>query len=195
MVVRAALPEEQQLFARLSVFAGGCTLEAAEEVAEADLDTLQSLVEKSLARFTDGRYWMLETIREYGAERLRDTGEMGLLAERLTDQLVELAYMHGAPRFRQGAAEAFERLDREHGNVRALMEWAEREEQPLLAAEIVAVWALVWVIRGHLTESSGWVPLALRARGRLPSTCGRSSCWAASTSFSSEGPTLIRRTC
>ena len=62
--------EEQQLFARLSVFAGGCTLEAAEEVADADLDTLQSLVEKSLLRFTDGRYWMLETIREYAAERL-----------------------------------------------------------------------------------------------------------------------------
>ena len=45
--------EEQQLFARLSVFVGGCTLEAAEEVADANLDTLQSLVEKSLLRFTD----------------------------------------------------------------------------------------------------------------------------------------------
>ena len=50
-------------------FAGGCTLEAAEEVAEADLDALQSLVERSLAPFTNERYWMLETIREYGAER------------------------------------------------------------------------------------------------------------------------------
>ena len=48
-------PEEQQLFARLSVFAGGCTLEAAEDVADADLDTLQSLVEKSLLRFTTER--------------------------------------------------------------------------------------------------------------------------------------------
>ena len=67
--------EEQQLFARLSVFAGGCTLEAAEEVCDADLDTLQSLVEKSLLRFTDGRYWMLETIREYAAERLERGGE------------------------------------------------------------------------------------------------------------------------
>ncbi len=68
-------PEEQQLFARLAVFAGGCTLEAAEEVADADLDTLQSLVEKSLLRFTDERYWMLETIREYAAERLEEAGE------------------------------------------------------------------------------------------------------------------------
>ncbi|CAN5151340.1 hypothetical protein BH09ACT13_BH09ACT13_12100 [soil metagenome] len=53
------LPTEQQLYARSSVFAGGCTLEAAEEVAEADLDTLQSLVEKSLVRFSNARYWML----------------------------------------------------------------------------------------------------------------------------------------
>ena len=46
-------PDEQQLFARLSVFVGGCTLVAAEQVADADLDTLQSLVDKSLVRFTE----------------------------------------------------------------------------------------------------------------------------------------------
>jgi predicted ATPase len=65
------LPEdEQRLFARLAVFAGGCRLDAAEEVAGADLDTLQSLVEKSLLRYSDERYWMLETVREYAADRL-----------------------------------------------------------------------------------------------------------------------------
>ncbi len=69
-------PEEQSLFARLSVFAGGCTLEAAEEVAGADLDTLQSLVEKSLLRFTNERYWMLETIRDYAGERLDGDGNV-----------------------------------------------------------------------------------------------------------------------
>ena len=66
--------EEQRLFARLSVFAGGCTLEAAEEVCDADLDTLQSLVEKSLLRFSSERYWMLETIREFAAEQLDERG-------------------------------------------------------------------------------------------------------------------------
>jgi predicted ATPase/class 3 adenylate cyclase len=75
-------PEEQELFARLCVFAGGCTLEAAEEVCEADLDTLQSLVDKSLLRFTEGRYWMLETIREYAGERLAARGERDSLFER-----------------------------------------------------------------------------------------------------------------
>ena len=61
---------ERRLFRRLSVFAGGCTLEAAEQVADADLDTLQSLVEKSLLRFSNERYSMLETIREFAAEQL-----------------------------------------------------------------------------------------------------------------------------
>ena len=55
--------EEQRVFRALSVFAGGCTLDAAEGVIAADLDTLQSLVEKSLLRFANERYWMLETIR------------------------------------------------------------------------------------------------------------------------------------
>jgi predicted ATPase/class 3 adenylate cyclase len=62
--------EEQELFARLAVFSGGCTLEAAEDVAGADLDLLQSLCDKSVLRFTGGRYWMLETIREYAGEWL-----------------------------------------------------------------------------------------------------------------------------
>ena len=74
--------EEQRLFARLSVFAGGCTLEAAEEVCDADLDTLQSLVEKSLLRFSNERYWMLETIREFARERLEQTGEASPAAPR-----------------------------------------------------------------------------------------------------------------
>ena len=56
--------DERGLFARLAVFAGGCTLDAAEEVGDADIDTLQALVEKSLVRHTGERFWMLETIRE-----------------------------------------------------------------------------------------------------------------------------------
>jgi predicted ATPase/class 3 adenylate cyclase len=65
-------PAEQTLFARLAVFAGGCTVKAAEEVCDADPDTLASLLDKSLLRRSGDRFWMLETIREYAAERLRD---------------------------------------------------------------------------------------------------------------------------
>ncbi len=66
---------DRRLFARLAVFAGGCALEAAEDVCEADLDTLQSLVDKSLVRVReDNRFSMLETIREYALERLESAG-------------------------------------------------------------------------------------------------------------------------
>ena len=63
-------PEEQRLFERLSVFSGGYTVEAAEEVCEADLDALASLVEQSLTAQEDDRFTMLETVREFAAERL-----------------------------------------------------------------------------------------------------------------------------
>ena len=69
------MSDEQRLFARLAVFAGGCTLAAAEDVCQADLDTLQALVDRSLVRSDAERYWMLQTIREYALERLEQTGE------------------------------------------------------------------------------------------------------------------------
>ena len=67
--------DERVLFEALSVFRGGCTLEAAEEVCDADVDTLESLIDKSLVRPQGERFWMLETIREYAAERLEERGE------------------------------------------------------------------------------------------------------------------------
>ena len=71
-------PEEQRLFVRLAVFVGGCTFEAAEAVCDAEIDTLQSLIDKSLVRSRDvagrARYWMLETIREFAVEAARNVG-------------------------------------------------------------------------------------------------------------------------
>ncbi len=72
--------EEQRLFARLAVFRGGCSLDDAETVCEADLDTLASLLDKSLVRRRteadgDRRFWMLETIREFASERLDASGD------------------------------------------------------------------------------------------------------------------------
>ena len=64
--------EEQALFARLGVFVGGCTLEAAETVCDADLDVLASLVAKQLVRLRDDRYWMLETIHRFAQDRLAE---------------------------------------------------------------------------------------------------------------------------
>ena len=81
--------EEQQALRGLSVFAGGCTLAAAEAVAGADLDSLESLLDKSLIRHRvdesgSDRYWLLETIREFAARRLSDAGEVGQVFARHT---------------------------------------------------------------------------------------------------------------
>jgi predicted ATPase len=69
------MPTEQALFARLAVFVGGCELEAAEEICGADVDSIASLVDKSLLRRTGDRYWMLETIREFAAGQLDELSD------------------------------------------------------------------------------------------------------------------------
>jgi predicted ATPase len=159
--------EEQRLFARLSVFEGGCTLDAAEEVAEADLDLLQSLVEKSLVRFTNERYWMLETIREYAAERLDASPEADLHLERLARHLIALAIAEGAPLFSQRQAVAFMRLELEHANTRAVMEWALPRRRHEVALELIGWLGQVWLARGHQNEARAWVEEALPHRGAV----------------------------
>jgi predicted ATPase len=86
---------EKELFTQLSIFAGGCDLEAAEAVCAADPDLLSSLIDKSLVRRRETaygpRFWMLETIREYAAERLNDLGEAEQLRTRHAGYLLALA--------------------------------------------------------------------------------------------------------
>jgi predicted ATPase len=96
--------DEQRLFRRLAVFFGGCTLEAAEAVAEADLDPLQSLVDKSLVRHSGERYWMLESIREYAAEHLEDSGEAEKLRTSHAHHFLQLAESAGLARAAHRAA-------------------------------------------------------------------------------------------
>jgi predicted ATPase len=83
--------QEQRVFRGLSVFVGGCSLEAAEAVAGADLDTISSIVDKSLLRFDGERFGMLETIREYASERLDRAGETDELTRRHAEFFSTLA--------------------------------------------------------------------------------------------------------
>jgi len=115
--------EEQQQFARLSIFRGGCTLEAAEAVGEADVDVLEALVDKSLLRHNEGRFWMLETIRQLASERLDASGDAEELHARLAVVMLELAreakpHLVGAEQ-----DEWLERIDAERDNIRAALEW------------------------------------------------------------------------
>ena len=86
-------PPEQRLFARLAVFSWRLHARGRRRVADAELDALQSLVDKSLVRHTGERFWMLETIREYAAERLDESGDL--------DEL-ETAPRGALPRTRRG---------------------------------------------------------------------------------------------
>ena len=141
---------EQGLFGAVSVFAGGCTLEAAEEVAGADLDTLQSLVEKSLLRFSGERYWMLETIREHARDRLEDGGEADAVRSAHARWCLGLAEAVGRelPRPLEASLECFQRwlpvIEADLDNLRAATRWSiehgEREQALRIVNGLVCYW-------------------------------------------------------
>ena len=122
--LRAPLRGERRLFARLSVFAGGCELEAAEDVTKADLDMLQSLVEKNLLRHRGERFPMLETIREFARDRLEQSGEAEELDRRHAELFFALAE-EAEPRMGAVDKEWLDRIEAEHDNLRAALEWLE----------------------------------------------------------------------
>jgi predicted ATPase len=157
-------PDEQQLFARLAVFLGGCTLEAAEEVAEADLDLLQSLVDKSLLRHTGERFSMLETIREYAAERLEESGEAEELRRRHADHFLALA-LELEPHL-STTREWLDRLEAEHDNVRGALDRLRGAGETQLALFLAeAVWRF-WKYHGYAPEGQRRLEGALAADGR-----------------------------
>lgn len=144
--------EEQRLFRQLSVFAGGCTVEAVEAVcsgeAEAELlDSLNSLLDKSLVRQEERengepRFLMLETIRDYARERSAESQELPLIRERHARYYTELAeaamLAYDVPDARQRLL-WLERLHAEHDNIQVALTWA-FEENPDLALRLVAAW-------------------------------------------------------
>jgi predicted ATPase len=155
--------EAQRLFARLAVCRGGCTLEATEAVVDADLDTLQSLVDKSLLRRTDGRFWMLETIREYARERLAASGEEAGLRRR--HALFFLSFSEAALTEIEAGNDqpgVLARLDADQDNLRAALEWAREmcEDETLLRLVAGGV-GWYWLTRGSWQELETWLSLAL----------------------------------
>jgi predicted ATPase len=163
---------EQLLFARLSVFAGGCTLEAAEEVAGADLDTLQSLAEKSLLRFTNERYWLLETIREYAGERLAKEGA-DEVRQRHLEFFLRMAE-EAEPELRgPHASEWLDRLEAEHHNLRAGLSDAASKGQGLVHLRLAGALARFWWTRAYLDEGKRWLEDALAQPGAPPDARAR----------------------
>jgi predicted ATPase/class 3 adenylate cyclase len=158
--------EERSLFARLAVFAGGCTLGSADEVVDADLDTLQSLVEKSLLRRTEDRFWMLETIREYASERLDESGEADDVRRRYAEHYLAFAE-NAPPNMRYGPDErTARRLEAEHPNLRAALDALEASEDGGLASRLAAALWPFWRDGGHMTEGRRRLETALQTDTR-----------------------------
>ncbi len=199
-------PEEQALFARLSVFAGGCTLEAAEEVCDADLDILQSLVEKSLLRFTasetGSRYWMLETIREYAGEQLPT--EDGLRLPRAHARcFLQLAELSEPALWAQHTDVWLPRLDPEQANFRAAL-GGSIDEDPEWAVRLSGALYPYWEIRARQKEARLWLERSLglggtvapelRAKALIAAgrVAGWDSDWPASSALLEEAVELCR---
>ena len=153
-------PQEQALIARLSVFAGGFTLGAAEEVCDADLDSLESLLDKSLLRRIEGRLWILETIREFAAERLEEEAHTEAVRSRHAQYFASLARTMEPELLGPDGASAVARLELELDNLRAALGHsleADREEALQMATDL----GFFWHWRGRNDEGGAWLDAAL----------------------------------
>lgn len=173
-------PVEQTLFARLSVFAGGCTIEAAEAVAnpDADLDVLtglSALVDHSLIRQEETaegepRFSMLATIRAFAGERLAAAGggEVEMTRARHAEHYLALAEQAEPELTGPEQAVWMSRLDAEHDNLRTALGWfgqAQAIDSGLRLA--TALWRFWW-LRGHLAEGRRWLEAAAATGGSQP---------------------------
>ncbi len=177
--------DERTLLRRLAVFAGGCTLDAAEAVCPAAgldeftewdgdvLEGLASLVDKSLLRSEQGaepRFSMLETIRAYGLEQLAAVGETE--ASRRRHAAHYLVVAQRAEPALTGAEQGtwLARLEGEHDNLRAALQWSRDSGESALGLRLAGALWRFWYVRGHLSEGRAWLDglLALTTSDKEP---------------------------
>jgi predicted ATPase/class 3 adenylate cyclase len=168
--------EEQTLFRRMSVFAGDCRFESAEQIAGADPDVLQSLLDKSLLRRRDSkagpRFWMLETIREFAAEQLEAAGETDDLQRRHLEHYAAVAEacFDETLQFHDD----LDRLEEEHENLRLALDAALKTDAEL-ALELARRLVPSWAQRGEFREGSERLAAALAG---APDTSTPARAWA-----------------
>jgi predicted ATPase/DNA-binding SARP family transcriptional activator len=150
--------DERILLRRLSVFAGGATLEAVEQVCAKPgldvLDLLTSLVDKSLVLFAGDRYRLLETIKAYGSERLAEAGETEQTRDAFVDWFLRLG-MTAEPHLRRAdQLEWLAILEADHDNLHAAVRAAIASGVAATAYRLVANVGWYWWLHGHKTEGS-----------------------------------------
>ena len=158
-------PAEQALFRRLAVFHRGAALDAVEEICDADLEDLLSLVAQSLVRQTEGpggapRYWMLETIREFAVAALDESGEADTLRDRHLDRFAALAREAHGKLVGLESTKWYERLEADLENLRAAFAWAlDRSADDAVALAIAL--APLHLLRGRYGEAEDVIGRAL----------------------------------
>jgi non-specific serine/threonine protein kinase len=161
-------PDEKILYARLSIFVGGFTFEAAEAVCNQDgkldiLESLTSLVNNSLLRqeeTADGepRFGMLETIRAYALERLSGSGEMEALQAQHAQYFGNIVLGQAGPGlYSANAPHWLKWLEQEHDNIRATLSWSQANPPYLeFAAGLLMSLVWFWYRRGYFSEGRLW---------------------------------------
>lgn len=161
------LSENEKIFwRRLSSFSGGWTLEAAEEICSFEtidkyenLDLLNNLTEKSIIIFDDvsNRYRMLETIRQYGFEKLRDSGELDNISRKHFEYFSGLAEMLNKSLYESDTAAILEIFDSDRGNFEKGLMWALGKAEYESGAKLACTLTEYWEIRGLTSEGLEWL--------------------------------------
>jgi predicted ATPase/class 3 adenylate cyclase len=209
--------DEQQLFRRLAVFAGGCTLEAVEAVAPENpargstLDRLESLLDKSLLQPVEGlhgepRFTMLETLREFGLEQLEASGEQEAVRRRHAGFFLAIAEQTEARLGGAGQVEWINRMEQEHDNLRAALEWSKTSQGGAeTCLRLASGLGLFWEARGYYREgrellaavlstepAQGRTAARARVLARAAELAYRQSDFAATAAFAGEGLAIHR---
>jgi predicted ATPase/DNA-binding CsgD family transcriptional regulator len=199
-------PEEQVMFRRLAVFAGGFTLEAAETVGSGlgepgagPFEVVASLVDKSLLRQDakpggEPRFSMLETVREFALEKLEESGEDAVIRQRQACWCLALTEIAGRElEAGRGEAAWFARLDTELDNLRAAMAWQDAAGEPTNLLRLLAPIPRYWAARPYHAEVRGWLEPALRAAPDAPTAVRVEALYVAAltTSFSGDAPAAV----
>lgn len=167
--------DARALLRQTSVFAGGWTLEAAEGVCGADtVDLLADLVDASLvaADLAGGaaRYRLLETIRVYAAERLRDEGEDLGLRRRHRDWFLDFAEVAAPALEGPDQANWLDQLEADHDNLRAALRWSIEERDTEAALRLGLALFRFWLVRDYLFEGLDWMESLINLAGDEVST-------------------------
>jgi predicted ATPase len=173
-------PAEQRLFGRLGAFVGGWDLEAAEAVCGTPDDPglavaagLAALVAANLVGSSAARYEMLETVREYAAERLAQAPDYGAVKQRHVDYFVGLAETGDDELAGPRVGAWLTRLSAEHPNLRAALTWLAEHGSPETALQLASSLWRFWQVRGHVVEGRAWLERLLARQDALEFTLPR----------------------